>query len=124
MDSSRARQPPPEFVNAYLQAANAGDISALVAAFADDAVVNDQLCDHRGRQAICEWARRDVIGMSLRLEVVDWVEHYGSVLVTAHADGQFDRRGLPDPLVLTLHFFPGEGRIGTLIILQNFPAEA
>lgn len=109
--------PPP--VAAYIQATNRCDLDALLATFADDAWVNDELTDYRGKDAIAAWAARDIVGERLTLEVVKTVQRYGHSIVTAHADGLFDKRGLPDPLVLTLYFSSCGGRIVQLIILRN-----
>jgi hypothetical protein len=35
------------------------------------------------------------------MHVLKVVEHYGHSIVTANVDGDYDKRGLPDPLVLT-----------------------
>jgi hypothetical protein len=40
-------------------------------------------------------------------------------LVTAHVDGLFDKRGLPDPLVLAFYFSFSGNKIVQLIILRN-----
>jgi hypothetical protein len=60
-----------------------------------------------------------VIGADLTMHVVRVVEHHGHTVVTAHVNGSFDRRGLPDPLVLTFYFFASTDRIVLLIILRN-----
>jgi hypothetical protein len=109
----------PAPVAAFINAANTFDLRALLAALADDALVNDQLQDYRGKAAIAEWAARDIIGVRLTLYVVDVLKHYEQVIVTAHVDGDYDKRGLPDPLVLTLNFSPREHEIVQLIILRN-----
>jgi hypothetical protein len=106
-------------VAAYINATNALDLHALLATFADDALVNDQLQNYWGKAAIAEWAARDIIGARLTMYVVDVLKHYEHVTVTAHVDGDFDKRGLPDPLVLTFHFSPRGAQIVQLIILRN-----
>jgi hypothetical protein len=106
-------------VAAYIDATNALDLHALLATFADDALVNDQLQNYWGKAAIAEWAARDIIGARLTMYVVDVLKHYEHVAVTAHVDGDFDMRGLPDPLVLTFHFSPRGAQIVQLIILRN-----
>jgi hypothetical protein len=47
------------------------------------------------------------------------VEHHGHTIVSAHVNGSFDRRGLPDPLVLTLYCSHKNRKIIMLIILRN-----
>ena len=109
----------PPSVGAYLQASNLGDLNALLVTFVDDALVNDQLTDYWGRQAIASWAARDIIGERLTLKVVKILQHYGNSIVTAHADGLFDKRGLPEPLVLAFYFSSYDNKIVQLIILRN-----
>ncbi len=112
-----AELPPP--IAAFVRAANLGDIHALLATFVDDALVNDQLQDYWGKEAISAWAAGDIIGERLTLAVVKAVEHYGHCIVTAHIDGLFDKRGLPDPLVHVFYFSSSGSKIVKLIILRN-----
>src|SRR6267143_169110 len=91
----------------------------LLAAFADDALVNDQLRDYWGKSAIREWAARDIIGERLTMHVVKIMEHYGHFILTANIDGNYDKRGLPDPLALTFYFSAHGDQIVQLIILRN-----
>lgn len=109
----------PAPVAAYINSTNACDLPALLSTFADDALVNDQLQDYWGKVAIAEWAARDIIGVRLTMYVVNVLEHYEHVVVTAHIDGDYDKRGLPDPLALTFHFSPRGDEIVQLIILRN-----
>jgi hypothetical protein len=55
----------------------------------------------------------------LTLKVVKNVQHYGHSIVTAHVGGLFDKRGLPDPLVLAFYFSSYDNKIVQLIILRN-----
>jgi SnoaL-like domain len=109
----------PRPVVAYVAATNAFDLDRLLATFADDALVNDQLRDYWGKAAIREWAARDIIGERLTMNVVGVVEHYGNFIVAANIDGDFDKRGLPEPLVLAFYFTPHDDQIVQLIILRN-----
>ncbi len=106
-------------VAAYIEATNSSDLEQLLATFADDALVNDQLRDYRGKEAIKEWAASDIIGQRLTMDLTSVIEHYGSFIVTADVDGTFDKRGLPDPLVLAFYFTLCGDRIVQLIILRN-----
>ena len=117
-DSPQARPLPP-LVAAYVEATNSFDLERLLAAFADDALVNDQLRDYSGRKAIREWAARDIIGQGLTMEVTSAIEHYGNFIITANVNGTFDKRGLPDPLVLAFYFTLHGDQIVQLIILRN-----
>lgn len=109
----------PAPVAACILATNLSDFHALMATFAEDALVNDQLTDYWGKDAISAWAARDIIGERLALRVVKVVQHYGHSIVTAHADGLFDKRGLPEPLVLVLYFSCVGDKIVQLMILRD-----
>jgi hypothetical protein len=87
--------------------------------FDDDALVNDQLHDYWGKSAIREWAAREIIGECMTMHVVRTIEHHGHVIITANINGDFDRRGLPDPLLLTFYFSASRDKIVLLIILRN-----
>jgi ketosteroid isomerase-like protein len=106
-------------VDTFVRATNSGDLEVLLATFVDDALVNDQLCDYWGKEAIREWAIRHVVGERLAIHVVSKVDHYGHCILMAHVDGEFDKRGLPFPLVLAFYFSMYRDRIVQLIILRN-----
>src|SRR3984893_2171741 len=94
----------PPAVAAFVRAVNAFDLEGLVEAFTGDALVNDQLREFWGTSAIRDWAAREIIADKVTLAVVKAVESHRNCIVTAHVDGSFDKRGLPDPLVLTFYF--------------------
>ena len=109
----------PTLVAAYVEASNNFDLERLMSTFADDALVNDQLRDYWGKPAIREWAKRDIIGERLTMNVTKVINHYDNFIVTANIDGNFDKRGLPDPLVLAFYFTAQSDLIVQLIILRN-----
>jgi hypothetical protein len=109
----------PPAVAAYVEATNSFEIERLLATFAEDALVNDQLRDYWGKSAIREWAKRDIIGERLTMNVTKVINHYGNCIVTANVDGDYDKRGLPDPLVLAFYFTAQNDLIVQLIILRN-----
>ena len=53
------------------------------------------------------------------MNVTKVVNHYGNFIVTADVDGDYDKRGLPDPLVLAFYFTAHSNIICQLIILRN-----
>jgi hypothetical protein len=106
-------------VASFVEAMNSFNLERLLAAFAEDALVNDQLRDYCGKAAIREWAERDIIGERLTMTVTNVAKRYGNFLVTANIDGNFDKRGLPDPLVLTFYFTICNDLIVQLIILRK-----
>jgi ketosteroid isomerase-like protein len=109
----------PPLVAAYVEATNSFNLERLMSTFAEDALVNDQLRDYWGKPNIREWASRDIIGESLTMNVTKVINHYDNFIVTANVDGNFDKRGLPDPLVLAFYFTAQSDFIVQLIILRN-----
>jgi len=114
----------PTPVAAYIAATNAFDADALISCFAERALVNDQLRDYWGLDAIKAWAEREIIGDKLTMKVVKVVEHFGDAIVTAHVDGDYDKTGLPGPLTLAFHFTVRADKIARLIILNNRAADS
>ena len=107
----------------YIDASNAFDGDALIAWFADDALVNDRR-EFWGKDAIRAWLDREIIGDKVTTGPTATAEHYGEVIVHAVTDGEYDKTGLPDPLVLTYYFTVRDDRIVRLIIIRNQPTPA
>jgi ketosteroid isomerase-like protein len=80
----------PSPVAAFVNATNVGNLQALLATFVDDALVNDQLRDYWGKDAITKWAEQDIVGEGITMDVTGVVIHYSHAIVTAHIDGNFD----------------------------------
>ena len=111
--------PPP--VSAYITATNAFDIEALMATFAEGALVNDHRNEFADRDAIRDWAQREIIDDRVTMHVTGATCRGNAVAVTANLDGNFDKTGLPDPLALTFYFVVCGERILQLIIIHNKP---
>jgi hypothetical protein len=47
--------------------------------------------------------------------------HHGDFIVSAAVDGDYDKTGLPDPLILTFYFSLAGDKISRLIIAGNKP---
>ena len=109
----------PEPVAAFIDAVNRGDLDALVETFAHRALVNDQLCEYWDKGAIAAWAARDVVGQRLGLRVRSAVTNHAQTVVSAEVTGDFDRRGLPDPLMVSFYFSTHDRRLVQLVILRN-----
>jgi hypothetical protein len=113
----------PRPVMAFVQAVNRADHLALIQLFAAGALVNDQLRDFWGLPSISRWIRMEVVGDRLRLKVLSAVRHFESIVLAAEVDGDFDKTGLPIPLVLHLHFTVTGEEISRLIILSSRAAD-
>ncbi|ALL71178.1 hypothetical protein K788_0002002 (plasmid) [Paraburkholderia caribensis MBA4] len=108
-----------QVIASFLIALNNADGTAMAALFRDDALVNDQLRDFWGRPAIEAWIAREVIADNLRIEVLQMAQHYRVTTVVGAITGTFDSRGLPNPLVVNLHFSLFDGKIARLFILLD-----
>jgi hypothetical protein len=111
----------PDAVEMFVRALNDGDVAAVVGSFAEHALVNDELQEYWNRRAIGEWASGQVC-QRLSMGVRGVVRNGDHTVVTAAVDGTFDKRGLPNPLVLTFYFSCHAGKIVQLLILRNEPA--
>jgi hypothetical protein len=109
-------------VRAYFTAMNALDSAALVAPFVSDGLVNDIQREFWGPEAIKRWADREIIGDKVVWTAfTDARPHHGDFIASAAVDGEYDKTGLPDPLILTFYFSLAEDRISRLIISGNKP---
>ena len=103
----------------YFAAVNALDEDAIVATFADDALVNDVRREFWGEDAIRGWVRAEIVGDRVAIEPIEVFEHHGQTILRGRYDGEYDKTNLPDELILTHYFTVRDGRIVTLIIIQN-----
>jgi hypothetical protein len=106
----------------HVAAVNAFDEDAIVATFADDALVNDARREFWGIEAIRRWVARELVGDRVTMAVTEVIEHHGEVIVRARYDGDFDKTNLPDELILTNYFTVRDGKIVSLIVIRNTPA--
>ena len=103
----------------YVAAVNAFDEDAIVATFADDALVNDARREFWGKDAIRRWIREEIVGDRVTVEPIELIEHHGLTILRGRYDGEYDKTNLPDELILTSYFTVRHGRIATLIIIHN-----
>lgn len=112
----------PAPVRDYFTAMNALDSAGMVAPFTTDGLVNDIQREFWGPEAIKRWADRESIG-----DKVVWTSfpdastHHGDYIISAAVDGEYDKTGLPDPLILTYYFSLENDKITRLIIIGNKP---
>ena len=104
----------PPTAEAYVRSINDHDRAAFDMLIAADAVVNDAGREFRGRAAIKAWSDREIFDAKVTLEVLSSTEQDGETVVTTKVDGNFDRTGLPDPVVIDHHLTVGGDRIVAL----------
>ena len=103
----------------HIAAVNAFDEDAIVATFADDALVNDAHREFWGTEAIRRWVAREMVGDHVTIEVTEVIDHYGDTIVRGRYDGTYDKTNLPDEIILTNYFTVRDGKIVRLIVIRN-----
>jgi len=112
----------PAPVRDYFEAMNNLDSAGMVAVFPSDGLVNDIQREFWGPESIKRWTDREIVGDKVvTRKFVGVKEHYGDYIVSAEVDGEYDKTGLPNPLVLTFYFSLTGDQISRLIILGNKP---
>lgn len=89
---------------AYVRATNGHDHAAFMACFAENAVVNDNGREFRGPAAIENWSRIEIMDAKVTLDVLDVrnaAEREDEVAIVTKVEGDFDRTGLPDPVIIS-----------------------
>ena len=106
-------------------AINAFETEAIMDTFTDDALVNDVQREFWGKDEIRGWVEREIVGAKVTVEVTDAIQHDGLTIVQGVYDGEYDKTGLPDPLILTHYVTVAQdtGRIANLIVINNRPAQ-
>jgi hypothetical protein len=112
----------PAVVAGHIDAVNAHDEDAIVATFADGALVNDAHREFWGTEAIRRWVAREMTGDQVTIDVTEVIEHHGDSIVRGRYDGTFDKTNLPEELILTNYFTVRDGKIVSLIVIRNTPS--
>jgi hypothetical protein len=112
----------PTVIAEHLAAVNAFDVDAIVAAFADDAYVNDARREIAGIDAIRRWVEQEMVGDRVTMEVREVLDHHGDTIVRARYDGDYDKTNLPDELIMSNYFSVRDERIVSLAVIRNQPS--
>ncbi len=112
----------PAAVTRFIEAMNGADEPALLATLSDDAFVNDAQREFHGKPVIAAFVRKELIEPRVTMAVTEIRPLRGLIAIDAQIDGEFDKTGLPDPLILTFYFGIEREQIVTLFILRNRPA--
>ena len=108
----------------HVAAVNGGDLDAIVATFGEDVNINDARREFRGSAAIGRFIAKEIVGDHIEMDVREVLEHHGDTIVRAAYEGDFDRTNLPDgDVVLTNYFSVRDGKIVSLVTVNNRPAE-
>ena len=75
-----------------------------------------------GGNAIRRWVAKEIVGDRVTVESIELIEHDRQTIVRGRYDGEYDKTGLSDPLILTSYVTVRDGRIVSLIVIHNTPA--
>ena len=112
----------PPIVAEHIAAVNAFDLDRILATFAADAYVIDRSREIWGVEAIRKYATEEFVDDRVTIEVREVIDHYGDVIVRAKWDGNYDKTGLPDELILTSYISVRDGKIVSLAIIFTQPS--
>jgi hypothetical protein len=107
----------------HIAAVNEQDFDAIMATFAEDAYVNDARREFAGLEAIGRWVAKEMVGDSITIDVREVLGHHGDTIVRGAYDGTFDKTSLPDEIVLSNYFSVRDGKIVSLVVIRNQPAD-
>ena len=115
----------PPLIESYVRATNSHDPASFVSLFAADAVVDDIGREFRGTAAIKAWSDREIFEAQVTVDVLRIVDAAGETVITTKVDGNFDRTGLPDPVVIDHHItLDGDKIVGLSCSLVNNDARS
>jgi ketosteroid isomerase-like protein len=109
----------PAAARRYVDAVNAFDVEAVLAAFTPDALVHDNQREFTTPDAIRTWVRDEIVGDRVTMQVVEVVERSGVTVLRARYDGDFDKTNLPEELILTNYIVTRDNLIAALFIVLN-----
>ncbi|EHJ00990.1 hypothetical protein CDLVIII_4479 [Clostridium sp. DL-VIII] len=106
-----------EPIKTYFNSSNNSDSNKFISIFDKNAIVIDEGQEYIGLDKIQEWSLKHHFAVKLKLEVINTAKKNSIDVITAKVDGDFDKAGLPDPLLLDFHFSVVKGMVTKLEIL-------
>jgi hypothetical protein len=79
----------PPAIAAYFAATNAHDVPAMVAAFSEDAVVEDEKEQHGGLESIRAWMNDTIAKYDFHVEPTNVADEEGKTIVNGLVSGNF-----------------------------------
>jgi hypothetical protein len=106
-------------IASHIAAINSFDVDAIMDTFADDALVVDAAREFWGRDHVRAFVAKELAGDRVTVEPVEAVDNAGMWCVRCRYEGDYDKTGLPDPLILTNYLRVRDGKVVTLFIVHN-----
>jgi hypothetical protein len=102
----------PPVIQSYISASNAHDVEAIVACFADDAVVRDENATRHGKIDIGCWATETIQKYKFHFKPLSANERGAKTILSMEVSGSFPG----SPITLDYHFTIANDTIQSLII--------
>jgi hypothetical protein len=102
----------PPVIQKYIEASNAHDVKAILACFADDAIVRDENETRSGKSKIERWLTTTIEKYNFQFKPRRSQERDNETVVTVEISGTFPG----SPISLDYHFAIGSGKIASLTI--------
>lgn len=102
----------PQLIATFVQAKNAHNSNAVIACFADNAIVHDEGQEICGTAAIKKWIDASIEKYQDTLDATNLVVQEKETVLTAQVSGTFDG----SPIPLDFHFTINDGKITMLSI--------
>lgn len=83
----------------------------------------DNRREFAGAGAIRRWLAKEIVGDKVSIDVRAVLDHHGDTIVRGAYDGTFDKTSLPDEIVLSNYFSVRDGKIVSLVVIFNQPAD-
>ncbi|MDG5473122.1 nuclear transport factor 2 family protein [Jeotgalibacillus sp. ET6] len=106
----------PQIIQQFIAASNKPDPKAFLDCFADEAIVVDERQERVGKPAIKKWSEDFHFGANVKLDPITAQQNDEEIIVTFKLSGDYDKTGLPDPLLLDFHFQLHDDTIKSLLI--------
>jgi len=94
----------PQILKDYISATNKPDPEAYLKCFSENAVVFDEGKKRYGKEAIKKWSNDYQFAVNVKLEPKNCKQSANQYILTCKVDGDYDKTGLPDPLLLDFEF--------------------
>ncbi|MCI0443559.1 nuclear transport factor 2 family protein [bacterium] len=106
----------PKPIATFIEATNKHNSQEFLNVIADTAVIHDEGHDYHGIAEIKGWSDENLFGTKVSLEPLKIIEQRDNTIVRMKIDGNFDKTGLPDPLIMDFHFTIDSDKISRLNI--------
>jgi ketosteroid isomerase-like protein len=106
----------PQVIKDFITATNKPDADAYLDCFSEDAIVLDEGQKRYGKNAIKKWSNENQFAVNVKLEPKRAKHASNEIIITCKIDGDFDKNGLSDPILLDFHFCIRDDKIVELSI--------